>query len=92
MTGEAGIGKPTLIEGYLPLLEALERLRSKRPHTEVRTQVIDVMRQTAPLWLAQIPVLPDDAQLATLKPGIAGATRGRRLREMALTLVQLSQQ
>ena len=54
--------------------------------------MIDVLRQTAPLWLAQIPVLLDDAQLAALQPGIAGATHNRMLREMLLALIQLSQQ
>lgn len=116
VTGEAGIGKTSVVEAfleraarvpglriargqclehygageaYLPILEGFSRLCRSKDGAEV----LDVLRQQAPAWLAQMPASTpptnkkDDAQS---RP--AGATRERMLREMADAIESLTAQ
>lgn len=66
-------------EAYLPVLDAFARL-CRAPG---RGQVIEVLRQHAPTWLAQMPSLISAAERETLHQQLLGATRERMLREMA---------
>jgi predicted ATPase/DNA-binding winged helix-turn-helix (wHTH) protein len=106
VTGEAGIGKTTVVErflqqvhargpvwlgrgqcveqygegeAYLPVLEALGQV-CRGPGGK---QVIALLRQSAPMWLVQMPALVSEAELEVLQRKVAGATRERMLREMA---------
>ncbi|TDU26395.1 transcriptional regulator [Panacagrimonas perspica] len=73
-------------EGYRPVLEALASL-CRQPQG---AQVVDVLQQTAPTWLMQLPALlsPDDVKL--LQARVAGAPRERMLREIADALEAIS--
>jgi predicted ATPase/DNA-binding winged helix-turn-helix (wHTH) protein len=71
-------------EAYLPWLDAFSRLARERQGC------VALLRQQAPMWLAQMPWLLDDAQRATLHNEIAGATRARMLREMAQMIEALT--
>ena len=66
-------------EAYMPVLEALGRL-CREPEGE---QLIDLLGQYAPSWLAQMPTLLSAAALEALQRKVQGATRERMLREMA---------
>ena len=73
-------------EGYLPLLEALGRLCRGRDGQQVCT----ILEQYAPTWLIQMPSLLTTKTVETLQRKVAGATRGRMLRELAEALEALS--
>ena len=73
-------------EAYMPVLEALGRL-CRGPQG---SQVIPLLRQHAPTWLAQMPtVIPPDERDA-LQAEVQGVTRGRMLRELAEVLEVLT--
>jgi predicted ATPase len=76
-----GAGEP-----YLPLLEALGRL-GRAPGGG---QLVDVLRQHAPTWLAQLPSLLTDADLDLVQRRAQGATRERMLRELVEELDALA--
>jgi DNA-binding winged helix-turn-helix (wHTH) protein/predicted ATPase len=65
-------------EGYLPLLEAVGRL-CREPGGE---HLIQILRQQAPAWLAQLPALVPAAERQQLQAEVQGVTRDRMLREM----------
>ena len=69
-------------EAYAPIFEALEQL-GRRQHPE---PLVQVMRRTAPLWLAQMPWLLDEAALASLRQALVGARPERMPRELAAFL------
>jgi DNA-binding winged helix-turn-helix (wHTH) protein/predicted ATPase len=65
-------------EAYLPVLEALGRLgREARGD-----QIVHVLKQHAPTWLAQLPALLVDQDLEAVQRRAQGATRERMLREL----------
>jgi DNA-binding winged helix-turn-helix (wHTH) protein/predicted ATPase len=66
-------------EAYLPVLDALTRLC----RTAGGTRIIDVLRQYAPTWLAQMPSLVPAHEREPLRQESLGATRERMLREIA---------
>lgn len=69
-----GAGEP-----YLPVLEGFSRLcRSAEG-----AGVLDLLRQFAPAWLAQMPSAVPPAERESLQSRATGATRERMLREMA---------
>lgn len=113
VSGEAGIGKTTLVEacmanldlqeagwvgwgqcveaygpgtGYLPILEALGRL-CRGPHGAT---VIDHLLQWAPTWLVQLAGVLPPAEHELLQRHTRGATRERRMRELAEVLEALT--
>jgi DNA-binding winged helix-turn-helix (wHTH) protein/predicted ATPase len=65
-------------EAYLPILEALGRL-CREPGGERLTALL---RQFAPSWLAQMPALVADEELAQLQRRVQGTTHERMLREV----------
>ncbi len=106
VTGEAGIGKTTLInaflervaadpsiwiargqciahygggEAFLPVLEAVSRL-CREPGRE---RLLWLLKQHAPLWLAQMPSLLTLQDRRRLQREVQQASRERMLREMA---------
>jgi predicted ATPase len=111
ITGEPGIGKTTLVdaflqildrkqptrdekmwlgrgqcieqhgsgEAFLPVLDALGRLARGTGGT----QLIELLRTYAPMWLVQLPAFIDDKELETLQRKVQGASRERMLREFA---------
>jgi predicted ATPase/ABC-type cobalamin/Fe3+-siderophores transport system ATPase subunit len=113
ITGEAGIGKTTLVEAflqqlgteagqwvgrgqciehygpgeaYLPVLEALGRLR----RTADGAPVVACLRQYAPTWLGQMPAfLPLEMRAAVQHQG-QGMTRERMVRELAEAMEALA--
>jgi DNA-binding winged helix-turn-helix (wHTH) protein len=66
-------------EPYRPLLDALARLAQ----SEVREELVEMMRRTAPTWLDHMPALLSPAERAAVDRETLGATRERMLREMA---------
>src|SRR5262245_35399597 len=66
-------------EAYLPLLEALTRL-CREPGGQPVTRLL---RQHAPMWLAQMPSVLSAADLSAVQRETAGVTRERMLRELA---------
>src|SRR5215469_5420022 len=113
ITGEAGIGKTTLVqaflakaeelpgirvargqclehygagEAYLPLLDGFSRL-CRSPGGD---QVLNLLRNQAPTWLAQMLSLVPQSERANLQSQTMGATRERMLREMAEAIETLS--
>jgi DNA-binding winged helix-turn-helix (wHTH) protein/predicted ATPase len=73
-------------EAYLPWFEVLDQLARDCGWNRLTA----VLRQYAPMWLAQLPWLLDADERQQLQREIAGATRDRMLREMAETLRALS--
>ena len=73
-------------EAYLPILEALGRLGRGADEQEL----VAVLTQYAPTWLAQLPALVPPAEREALQRTLFGATRGRMLREMAEALEVLA--
>jgi DNA-binding winged helix-turn-helix (wHTH) protein/tetratricopeptide (TPR) repeat protein len=71
-------------EAYLPVLEAIGRLCREQ------SQVIDVLRAHAPMWLLQMPSLVSAADRELLSREVFGATRERMLREMGEALEALT--
>ncbi len=71
-------------EPYLPLLEALGRAGQHD------SSLVDLLREHAPAWLAQLPTLARDAAGAALKPAL-DVSAGRMLRELSETLESLAQ-
>ena len=65
-------------EAYLPVLEALGRL-GRDPRGD---QLVHVLKQHAPTWLAQLPALLTDEDLEAVQRRAQGATRERMLREL----------
>ncbi|HEV2697899.1 MAG TPA: AAA family ATPase [Terriglobales bacterium] len=73
-------------EAYLPVLDGFTRLcRSPGGH-----QMLDVLRQQAPTWLAQMSSLIPPSERAALQSQVAGATRERMMREMADAIEKLT--
>jgi DNA-binding winged helix-turn-helix (wHTH) protein/tetratricopeptide (TPR) repeat protein len=73
-------------EAYLPVFEALSRLCSEPG----RENLVELLAERAPTWLAQMPTLVSAAQRAALHQEIFGATRERMLREMTETIEVLT--
>src|SRR5437773_1494447 len=73
-------------EAYLPLLEALGRL-CREPGGE---RLIELLGQSAPTWLVQMPAVLRAAELETLQRKTAGATRERMLRELSEAVEMLT--
>jgi DNA-binding winged helix-turn-helix (wHTH) protein/predicted ATPase len=65
-------------EAHLPVLEALTRM-AREPHG---AGLVPVLRRYAPMWLAQLPGLLDDADLAAVQRRAQDATPERMLREL----------
>ena len=72
-------------EAYLPVLEALGRLCRAEGQS-----LVSLLRQHAPMWLAQMPSLIDAETRLELQREIQGATRERMLREMAEAIEALT--
>src|SRR5262249_5132348 len=68
-----GAGEP-----YLPVLEASERLARAMNGRGL----VEVLRQHAPTWAAQLPSLLTPAERQALERELRGATQARMLREM----------
>lgn len=66
-------------EAYLPVLDGFSRLCRSRHGA----YVLDILRQEAPAWLAQMPSLVPQSERADLRTQVAATTRERMLREMA---------
>jgi DNA-binding winged helix-turn-helix (wHTH) protein/tetratricopeptide (TPR) repeat protein len=73
-------------EAYLPILDGLSRLC----RTAQGEQVLDVLRQQAPGWLAQMPSLSNQSAADAPKSSAVGASRERMLREMAEAIEALA--
>src|SRR5262245_53665791 len=69
-------------EGYLPLLEALDRL-CRGPEGE---RLVALLTQYAPSWIVQLPGLLSATAVADLQRGLAGTTPTRMLRELCVAL------
>jgi DNA-binding winged helix-turn-helix (wHTH) protein/tetratricopeptide (TPR) repeat protein len=76
-----GAGEP-----YMPVLEALGRL-CQEPGGG---RVIEILRQFAPMWLAQMPALVTPDERARLQIETQGITQQRMLREMTQALEVLT--
>jgi DNA-binding winged helix-turn-helix (wHTH) protein/tetratricopeptide (TPR) repeat protein len=73
-------------EPFLPLLDGFSRmLRSSGG-----TQALDLLRQQAPMWLAQMPSLISQSERENLQSQVAGSSRERMLREMAGAIESLT--
>ena len=66
-------------EGYLPVLDGFSRL-CRSPEGR---DILNVLREHAPTWLAQMPTLVPQSERDSSLSRFAGATRERMLREMA---------
>ena len=73
-------------EAYLPVLEGFSRLCRSRHGA----QVLDILRQEASAWLAQMPSLVPEPERATLRTQVAATSRERMLREMAEAIETLT--
>ncbi|HEY7096844.1 MAG TPA: AAA family ATPase [Terriglobales bacterium] len=71
-------------EAYLPVLHAIGQL------CRVDRQVVDVLRERAPMWLLQMPSLVSASERESLSREVFGATRERMLREMSEALEVLT--
>jgi DNA-binding winged helix-turn-helix (wHTH) protein len=65
-------------EPYLPLLEAFTRL-CRQPGKE---RLIDILRQHAPTWLAQMPSILTEGDRDLLRREVLGSAKERMLREI----------
>jgi predicted ATPase len=72
-----GAGEP-----YMPILEALTRL-AQQPGGG---QIIEILNQMAPSWLAQMPSLLNDSERERVQSAAQGVTQPRMLREMGSAL------
>ena len=75
------------VEPYIAVLEALGRLCREPDGTEV----VSLLYRRAPTWLAQMPWLATDPELAQLPQRNLGVTRDRMLREFAELVEELAQ-
>ena len=75
-------------EAYLPILEALGRL-CRGPQAG---QLVTLLRQHAPTWLAQMPTLLPPEEREQLQREVQGVTRERMLRELAEALEVLTEE
>jgi predicted ATPase/DNA-binding winged helix-turn-helix (wHTH) protein len=73
-------------EPYGPVLEALDRL-CRGPHG---ARLLALLRQEAPLWVAQLPGLLPAAEIEALERHSRQATPARMQRELAVALDRLS--
>ena len=73
-------------EAYLPLLDGFSRLC----RSQGGDQALNLLRDHAPTWLAQMPSLVPQSERANLQAQAIGATRERMLREMAEVIEILS--
>ena len=71
-------------EAYLPVFDAIGRLCREQ------TQVVEVLRAHAPMWLLQMPSLVSASDRELLGREVSGATRERMLREMGDALEVLT--
>lgn len=71
-------------EAYLPILEVLEHL-CRQPGGK---QILTLLDQHAPMWLAQMPTFLSHAERERLQRELLGATRERMLREL-VTLLEI---
>ena len=69
-------------EAYLPLMEAMTRL-CREPGGQ---SLVDLLRQHAPTWLAQMPSVIATAELGSLQRQASGVTKERMLRELTETV------
>jgi DNA-binding winged helix-turn-helix (wHTH) protein/tetratricopeptide (TPR) repeat protein len=69
-----GAGEP-----YLPLMEAMTRLCLQQEGADV----VSLLRQHAPTWLAQMPSVVSAAELRALQRQASSVTKERMLRELA---------
>jgi len=74
------------VEAYLPVLDGFSRLCRSRGGA----QVLSILRQEAPAWLAQMPSLVPEPERAALRAQVAATTRERMLREMAEAIETLT--
>lgn len=73
-------------EAYLPLLDGFSRLCRSRDGA----QVLSVLRQHAPAWLAQMPSVVPQSEREILQSQVVATTRERMLREMAEAIETLA--
>lgn len=73
-------------EAYFPVLEALAGL-CRQPGRE---RLIEILRQQAPTWLAQMPSLVNESDRERLKRETLGAAKERMLREIAAAIEALT--
>ena len=69
-------------DAFLPLIDALSRIC----HGAAGEWMVDVLEQTAPAWLLDMPALLDAAQVMALRRRTRGTTSARRQRELAEAL------
>lgn len=75
-------------EAYLPVLDGFSRLCRSREGA----QVLTLLRQQAPAWLAQMPSLVPLSEREALQSQVAGSTRERMLRDMTEAIELLTSQ
>lgn len=73
-------------EAYLPLLQALSHL-ARGPGGE---RLIAALRQMAPMWLVQLPMLVQASELEMLQRQVQGASQARMIRELGDVLGAVS--
>ena len=69
-------------EAYQPVFEAFERL-TRPPNVE---RMVRLMRRAAPMWLAQMPWLTDEADAEALRRSLQGVRAERMPRELAVLI------
>ncbi|ETX00934.1 MAG: hypothetical protein ETSY2_38100, partial [Candidatus Entotheonella gemina] len=74
------------VEAYLPILEALGSLGSG----SFGEPLVQVLRQAAPTWLKQLPMLMPQAPEESIPIDVPGLTRARIMRELVDALGLLS--
>lgn len=73
-------------EPFLPVLDGFSKLL----RSFVGAQALDLLRQQAPMWLAQMPALIPQSERDSLQSQLAGSSRERMLREMAGAIESLT--